>query len=79
LAELIETFRNEPGEDVRRYVLMALDIARVPASVPFLAEVLREADPRLVPYAERALRTLDTPEARTAVWKAKRLKDATTE
>jgi hypothetical protein len=67
LAELIEAFRSDPGDDVRLYVMMALDIARVPESVPFLAEVLREADPRYLPYAERALRGINTPEARTAV------------
>ena len=72
LAELIETFRNDPSGDVRLYVMMALDIARVPASVPFLSEVLREADPRYVPYAERALRGINTPEARTALWNAAR-------
>jgi hypothetical protein len=70
LAELIETFRNESGGDVRHYVMMALEIARLPPSVPFLAEVLREADPRFVPYAERALRAINTPEARTALWTA---------
>jgi len=70
LAELIETFRNDPGGDVCLYVMMALDIARVPASVPFLVEVLREADPCYVPYAERALRGINTPEARTVLWNA---------
>ena len=45
---------------------------RVPASVPFLAEVLREADPRYVPYAERALGGINTSEARTALWHAAR-------
>lgn len=55
LAELIETFRTDTGGDVRRYIVMALDIARIPASAPFLSEVLREADSRYAPYAERAL------------------------
>ncbi len=67
LAELIETFRNDSGSDVRFYVMMALDIAQVPASVPFLAEVLREADPRLIPFAQRALQRINTPEARAAL------------
>jgi hypothetical protein len=52
LAELIETFRNDPGGDVRLYIIMALDIARMPASVPFLAEVLRVRS-ALYPFAER--------------------------
>jgi hypothetical protein len=72
LAELIATFRDDPGADVRLYVMMALDIARVPASVPFLGEVFREGDPRYVPYAERALRGIDTSEARTLLWNAAR-------
>jgi len=70
LAELIEMFRNDPGGDVALYIIMALDIARVPASVPFLAEVLREADPRYVPYAVRALQGINTSVARTALWNA---------
>jgi hypothetical protein len=79
LAELIAAFRNDPGGDVRLYVMMALDIARVPACVPFLAEVLREADPRYVPYAEQALRGINTPEARTALWNVARPEAATLE
>ena len=67
LTEMIQTFRNETSGDVRIYIMMALEIARVPASVPFLAEVLREADPSYIPYAERALRGIDTTEARTAL------------
>ncbi len=79
LAELIETFRIEPRGDVRLYVLMALDSARLPASVPFLAEVMREADPRFVPFAERALRGIDTAEARKALWNAAQPKAAAAE
>jgi hypothetical protein len=73
LAELIEMFRSDPAGDVGLYIMMALDIARLPASVPFLAEVLREADPRYVPYAERALQGINNSEARTALWNASRL------
>jgi hypothetical protein len=79
LAELIETFRNDPSGDVRLYVMMALDIARVPASVPFLSEVLREGDPHYVPYAEQALRGINTPEARTALWNTSRPEPTTVE
>ena len=79
LAELIETFRDDPSGDVRLYVMMALDIAHVPASVPFLAEVLRDADSRYVPYAERALRGINTSEARTALWNAAQPKAASAE
>jgi hypothetical protein len=78
LVELIETFRSDPGNDVGLYIMMALDIARVPASVPFLVEVLREANPGYVPYAERALQGINASEARTAHWNAARPNAATT-
>jgi hypothetical protein len=70
LAELIETFQTDASGEVRLYVMMALEDARLPESVPFLAEVLHSGDPRFVPYAERALRSINTPEARTELWKA---------
>jgi len=70
LPELIDTFRNDPSEDVRLYVMMALDIAWIPESVAFLAEVLSGADPQFTAYAESALQGIDTREARTALWKA---------
>ena len=68
LVDLIEAFRSESNGDVQLYVVMALDLARVPASVPFLEETLAQGDPRLVPYVESALRGIDTPESRTALW-----------
>ena len=55
LAELIETFRTDPSDEVRLYVVMALDMARLPETVPFLAEVFRGSDPRLMPMAEQQL------------------------
>jgi hypothetical protein len=71
LTELIETFANDPSDDVRLYVMMALDTARLPESVPFLAKVLHDGNPRFTPFAERALLGIDTAEARTVLWKAK--------
>jgi hypothetical protein len=71
LPALIDTFRNDPSEHVRLYVMMALDIAVLPASVPFLAEVLSGGDPRFTAYAEHALQTINTREARKALWKAR--------
>lgn len=68
LAELIETFRTDPSESVRLYVMMALDIALLPESVPFLAQVLHEGNPLFTPYALRALDGIDTRESRTALW-----------
>ncbi len=70
LPDLIDTFRNDPSESVRLYVMMALDIAQVPESVPFLAEVLQEGNPRFTPYAKRALMEIATPESHSVLWKA---------
>jgi hypothetical protein len=70
LSDLIETFRTESSEDVRLYVMMALETAKLPESVPFLGEVLRGGNPKFTPYAERALRDINTSEARTILWKA---------
>lgn len=68
LPELIETFRTDPSDNVRLYVMMALDIARLPESVPFLAEVLQERNSLFTPYALRALNRINTRESRTALW-----------
>lgn len=74
LPELFEAFRSDATGNVRLYVMMALDIARVPETVPFLSEVLRAGDPRHIPYAERALQGIDTPEARSALWRCRRMR-----
>ena len=70
LAELVETFRADPSESVRLYVMMALDMARLPESIPFLAEVLQQGNPLFTPYAVRALEGINTRESRTAIWNA---------
>lgn len=72
LPKLIETFRTDPSESVQLYVMMALDIAHLPESVSFLAEVLQEGNPHFISYAERALKSIDTPDARKVLWKALR-------
>lgn len=64
---MIDTFRTDSSDAVRLYVMMALEIAKLPESVQFLAEVLQDRDARFTPYAERALRELNTPEARTVL------------
>jgi hypothetical protein len=69
LPELIEAFRTDSSEDVRMYVMMALESARLPDSVPFLAEMLHGGNLRFTPYAERALRKINTPESRAVLWK----------
>jgi hypothetical protein len=68
--DLIAAFREGSSDDVPMYVMMALDVARLPEAVPFLAEVLREGDDRFAPYAKRALKGIDTREARAALWNA---------
>src|SRR4051794_8585350 len=50
LTELIETFRFEASGDARLYVMMALETARLPEAVLFLASVLLDGDPRFTPY-----------------------------
>jgi hypothetical protein len=71
LPELIAAFREDQDVGVRLYVMMALDIARPPGAVGFLAEVLRAGDPRYTSYAETALAGIGTAEARTALWEAR--------
>jgi hypothetical protein len=70
LPALIDTFRNDLSDEVRLYVMMALEIARLQESVPFLADILSGGDPRFTPYAKRTLHSISTREARTALWKA---------
>jgi len=49
---------------------MALDIAWLPESMPFLAEVLKDSDERHTPFALRALERINTPASRTVLWNA---------
>ena len=70
LTELVETFRTDQSETVRLYVMMALDIARPPESVPFLAEVLQDGNSLFTPYAQRALEGINTRESSAALWNA---------
>ena len=70
LPDLIELFRSDSSDDVRLYVMMAVENAGLPEAVPFLADVLHAGNSRFTPYAERALRNINTPEARTVLWNA---------
>ncbi len=70
LAEMIAEFRRSDGDDVAVYVMMALEIACLPESVEFLTEVLQCDEARLSSYAHRTLAQIDTPEARTELFKA---------
>jgi hypothetical protein len=67
LPELLEAFRTDSSESVRLVVMMALEMARLPETVSFLAAVLREGNSLFAPYAKRGLRAIDTPEARSAL------------
>jgi hypothetical protein len=71
LPELLTAFRQEAKEWVRLMVLMAIADARLPAAIPFLADVAQEKNPEFAQYAEQGLGDIGTKEARAALWKAK--------
>lgn len=70
LNALIKAFHDLESDDVAIYVLMALEMAALPASVEFLSGVLRDGNVTFMPYAERALKAIDTKESRTALFNA---------
>lgn len=67
LNELTNAFRVHESDDFALYVLMALEMAALPASVDFLSSVLRDGNVRFTPYARRALKVIDTKESRAAL------------
>ncbi len=70
LSEIIDTFRAHESDDVAIYILMALEMSALPASVDFLSGVLRDGNARFMPYAQRSLKAIDTKESRTALFSA---------
>lgn len=70
LDELIRAFHDHESDGVAIYVLMAIEMAALPASVDFLSGVLREGNVKFITYAERALKAIDTKESRTAQFNA---------
>lgn len=70
LTELITAFRAHESDAFALYVLMALELAALPASVEFFSELLRDGDPLYIPYAMRALQAIDTKESRRALFEA---------
>lgn len=70
LDEIIDAFHDHTSDDVAVYMLMALEMAALPESVEFLAEVLRGGDARFASYAKRALTAIDTKESRRALFNA---------
>lgn len=71
LPELIDAFRAHALDNAALYLLESLEIAALPQSVGFFTELLLEADPRFVQYAQRALQAIDTREARAALYCAR--------
>ncbi|HVX60778.1 MAG TPA: hypothetical protein VHC19_09255 [Pirellulales bacterium] len=70
LSELIDAFHGHISDGVALYVMMALEMAALAESVDFLSAVLQQGDPRFAPYARRALKAINTREARTALFRA---------
>lgn len=72
LDEMIAAFREHEHEydGAAKFLMMALEIAAIPASLEFLAAVLDEGKSQFVPYARRALEAIDTRESRTALFRA---------
>jgi hypothetical protein len=68
LPELIAAFRACCGAGADMSVLAALELAH--ESTAFFVELLKEGDERYLPYTIRALRPIDTPESRKALWEA---------
>jgi hypothetical protein len=68
--ELIAAVRAERDERVRRILLGILAQAPPPEALPVLIEHLRSPDESLRYYAEAGLRSLNTHEARKALWEA---------
>src|SRR4051812_14343913 len=63
LDELVAAFRTGEDETMRQTALTAVADARLPTTVPFLVEVIREQHPHYVPIAERGLAAIETKEA----------------
>jgi hypothetical protein len=71
LPELVAAFRSESNQWIRLMILMAIELARLPAAIPFLVEVEREQNSQFAPYVERGLAAIDTKESRAALWHIK--------
>ena len=76
-AELIAAFRAEGAERVRRILLGIICEAKLHEALPLFVEHLRSEDDSLRYWSEQGLRTLDSPEARRALWEAGRTKRCT--
>ncbi|MFI9103675.1 HEAT repeat domain-containing protein [Streptomyces fildesensis] len=72
LDELLEQFAQEQDDQgLRCWLLELIGAARSPAALPTLAAQLNSPDEALRAWAAVGLTKLDTPEARTLLWKAR--------
>ena len=71
-AELIAAFQAERDERVRRILLGITCEARLPEALPAFVEQLQSQDESLRYWSEEGLRSLNTHEARKALWEAGR-------
>src|SRR4051794_30001439 len=68
--ELIGEFRSETDHGLRCWLLELLGETRSEDAYPILLEFLSNADESLSHWARVGLQTLDTKEARRALWEA---------
>lgn len=72
LTELTAAFNGDKTGEVKLYLLTALEDAAPVSAIPFLVNVMRDADSRLHLYAERTLLKINTRESRIALRQAGR-------
>ena len=68
LSELVAAFQANEDEGVRLNVVSAIAEARLPAAIPFIAEVTKSPHAHLVSYAVKGLKAIGTREAHAALW-----------
>jgi hypothetical protein len=69
---LISAFRAESGVEARAFLVEVVWQRRLPSTIPFLAEVLHDAEPAVWQEAMDGLVTLALPEALAALRSARR-------
>lgn len=68
LQELIDAYRSEDSDCYRRYALWAIANTRLPAAIPFLAEVAKGPNDFFSEIAMDSLAEINTKESRTVLW-----------
>ncbi len=71
LDELVTQFEQESDHGLRCWLLELIGAARSPAALPVLSAQLAGNDESLRDWAVAGLEKLDTPEARTLLWRAR--------